>query len=884
MIGTELGHYQILERIGHGGMGEVYKARDSALGRFAAIKVIQSERLGDPERRRRFAQEARTASSLNHPNIVTIYEISKERGVDFIAMEYVEGKTLDSLIPDSGMRIGLLLKVAIQVAEGLARAHAAGIIHRDLKPTNIMVTGEGHAKVLDFGLAKLVEKQENSSADTAERTSDRTLTGERVIVGTAAYMSPEQAECQPLDGRSDIFSFGAVLYEMATGKRAFRGSSPSSILAAVIKEDPIPAGRLAADLPLGLQRLIERCLRKDPARRAQHMDDVKVQLEDVVQELDTAKLVPEQENEEGKKRRRKRGILGLAAALVLAAAIILNVFPAVRSRLTKWILPNPLPELRCVAVLPLAVPGSDHREAAFSQGLAESLALRLSTLFPRDSCYVVPARLLKDRRITSVAELAEETGANLALTGELSRSGSDYLATLRLVDERDGRTVAEELVLEPIERSIDLQFSLTTAAVELLGGTLTPPEIRLMSSFGTKSHPAYYLYLRGSGYMGTANGPASLQLAAEDFREALALDAGFADAKVGLGYALMAQASESAESQGLLNKAQALCEQAAAANPEMVPAELCLGDVQIRKNQLRQAIPHYEKALYLDHFNAAAVSGLCDTYSSLGEAARSETTVRQAISRQPGFWQWHSWLGVDLFLASRYHEAIEELEKATELAPRYYRAFFSLGAAYCETGNWERAAEALKQSIEIHPDAAAFTNLGTACFFQGKLHDAVEHFKTAIVYQEKEEPLTFTYYGNLGEALYWAPGSREHAYPHLKKAVEMGEAELSSAGRHATRLGRLALYCTLIGNTEKAREYMGQALEIEPGNAENLLKAAVIEQQAGASSRALAFLADALVKGLNREKVRRHPAFSSLRDDPEFREMVAFDERREMPY
>ena len=216
MIGKRLLHFDILEKLGEGGMGVVYKARDTHLDRLVAIKVLPAEKVADPERRRRFVQEAKAASALNHPNIVTIYDIGQTDGIDFIAMEYVEGKTLDALIPRKGLRLSLALKYAVQVAEALARAHGAGIIHRDLKPSNVMVDEHGLVKVLDFGLAKLTE----AAAADAETATMRT--GQGVVLGTAAYMSPEQAEGKQIDSRSDVFGFGSMFYEMLTGQRAFR--------------------------------------------------------------------------------------------------------------------------------------------------------------------------------------------------------------------------------------------------------------------------------------------------------------------------------------------------------------------------------------------------------------------------------------------------------------------------------------------------------------------------------------------------------------------------------------------------------------------------------------------------------------------------------------
>jgi len=314
MIGKTLGHYEITEKLGEGGMGVVYKARDTHLDRFVAIKVLPAEKVADPDRKRRFVQEAKAASALNHPNIIHIYDIDRVDGIDFIAMEYVPGKTLDQVIPRKGLRLGETLKYAVPIADALARAHSAGIIHRDLKPSNIMIDEHGLVKLLDFGLAKLTETAP-SGADASTHAVD-TTTERGTIVGTVAYMSPEQAEGKKVDARSDIFSFGSMLYEMLTGQRAFQGDSKISTLSAILNKEPAP---LSAEIPHDLEKVVTRCLRKDPDRRFQHMDDVKIALLELKEESDSGTLGSVVGPE---RKQRKRLLWALPAIVVVVAAII----------------------------------------------------------------------------------------------------------------------------------------------------------------------------------------------------------------------------------------------------------------------------------------------------------------------------------------------------------------------------------------------------------------------------------------------------------------------------------------------------------------------------------------------------------------------------------
>ena len=289
MVGRTISHYRIVEKLGGGGMGIVWKARDTRLDRFVALKFLPAAKMSDPERKRRFVQEAKAASALNHPNIITIYDIGQAgpegHTADFIAMESVPGKALDQLISRKGLRLNETLDYAIQVADALAAAHAAGIVHRDLKPGNVMVSENGCVKVLDFGVAKLTEQGGASEFARTETMAEAPKTDEGTIVGTVSYMSPEQAEGKKVDARTDIFSFGAVLYEMITGRRAFGGNSTVSILSAILRDEPKPAAEIVHGLPRDLDKMLTRCLRKDPNRRYQHAGDLKIDLQRVKEDL-----------------------------------------------------------------------------------------------------------------------------------------------------------------------------------------------------------------------------------------------------------------------------------------------------------------------------------------------------------------------------------------------------------------------------------------------------------------------------------------------------------------------------------------------------------------------------------------------------------------------
>ena len=334
MTGQTLLHYQIIGKLGEGGMGIVYQARDSHLDRLVAIKVLPPDKVADPERQARFVQEAKAASALRHPNIVTIHDIARDAGHNFIVMEYVTGKTLDQLIGRRGMKLNDAVRYAIQTSDALACAHAAGIVHRDLKPSNIMVDENGVVRVLDFGLAKLTQTEPGEDQST-ETVGPKTEEG--TIVGTASYMSPEQAEGKAVDARSDVFSFGAVLYEMLCGRKAFKGDSAVSTLAAILNRDPAP---LCEEVPRDLERIVARCLRKDRARRWQSMADVKVALEDVKEDSDSGRLAVAEKP--ARRGARWPIVLGALAVVVIAAGCVLWLLNR-PSGMTTAAVPVPVP-------------------------------------------------------------------------------------------------------------------------------------------------------------------------------------------------------------------------------------------------------------------------------------------------------------------------------------------------------------------------------------------------------------------------------------------------------------------------------------------------------------------------------------------------------------
>jgi len=457
MIGKTISHHTIVEKLGEGGMGVVYKARDTHLDRYVAIKVLTAEKVADPDRKRRFAQEAKAASALNHPNIIHVYDIDQAEGTDFISMEFVDGKTLDQLIPPKGMPLSETVKYAVQIADALAAAHTAGIVHRDLKPANVMATEKGLIKVLDFGLAKL--------SPLAGIENAQTLTVAGTISGTLSYMSPEQAEGRPVDGRGDIFSLGAMLYEMVSGIRAFERDSGISTLAAVLREQPPPL----RNVPPDLTAIISRCLSKNPGDRFQRADDIKQALLQIGQSA-------------------------------------------------------PVPVLPAIAVLPFKNMSEDKEDEYFSDGLSEEVINALTKISglrvtARTSSFVFRG---KEQDI-------REIGARLAvdniLEGSVRRAGNRIRVTAQLINVSD----ASHLWSERYDREMTDVFAIQDEISQVIADKLRVGlgQERRALRRPTENLDAYNLYLQGRYHLSKFT-PEGFAVARQCLEQAVARDPGFA--------------------------------------------------------------------------------------------------------------------------------------------------------------------------------------------------------------------------------------------------------------------------------------------------------------------------------------------------------------------
>jgi len=738
--GTRLGPYEILAPIGAGGMGEIYRARDERLRRDVAIKVLPGRFSADPERLRRLEQEAQAAGTLNHPGILTIYDIGTHEGITYIVSELLEGTTLRSLLEKGAIPHRIAVSQALQIAHGLDAAHSRGIVHRDLKPENIFITKDGRVKILDFGLAKLSEPAGPADA----RTNLPTLhpgTEPGVVMGTLGYMSPEQLRGQPTDGRSDIFTFGAILFEMLTGTHAFRRETTADTITAILTKDPPNPTQASGSAPPALDRIVRHCMEKDPARRFQSAHDLAFDLE-TISGGHAAAASHGAAAQEPLRRTGRRAMPWIVGAAGVVAAIVLAV----------WMASPRGSAIDSIAVLPFANASQDPEMEYLSDGITESLINSLSQLpalrvMSRNSVFHYK------RRETDAREVGRQLNVRAVLTGRVMERGDTLSISAELVDVRDnshlwggqysGRTQELLLVQEKIARQIS----------DNLRGRLTGEERTILAKRPTENTEAYQLYLKGR-YFWNQRG-SGLVKAAEYFERALAADPDYAHAHAGLAdsYSLLgfygftdprevypkatAAATRALELDGSLGEAHASLgyihftydwdmqaaerefRRAMELTPNHAPAYYWYGALLGRRGDWDQAFAMIDKSLELD-----PLSPFCNvqkgwTLMRHGDYDRAIELIRKGIELNPNLVIGHMLLGHALVMKSSFPEAISSLREAVRISQGDAWMKGSLAYAYAASGQRDQAKGILDEMLRSVPSSGYRRSLPLALAYTG---------------------------------------------------------------------------------------------------------------------------------------------------------------------
>jgi serine/threonine protein kinase/tetratricopeptide (TPR) repeat protein len=848
-IGQFFGRYRVLELIGKGGMGLVFRAHDDRLNRDVAVKVLASGALEDEAARKRFEAEAQWLSTLNHPNIAAVYDFGTHDGADFIVMELVEGETVAQQLQTRRFSQSEIVSIAIQVASGLEEAHEHNIVHRDLKPGNVVMTAKGQVKLLDFGLAKKwrVGPQDSTA-----------LAGKVEVAGTFPYMAPEQLRGHAIDPRSDLWALGVMLYEMCARRLPFQSENLADLVEAIMRQQPQPIHDLRPTVTPAFEELVGRALDKDPARRFQSAAEFREALEQL---RDSGSVPPSSRalaQTQGPIREpligvEKRPIFYVPLLLVVIAASLLGIKP-IRERFfpTKPV----LPQKKLVAVLPFKIIGNDAEMSAFSDGLTETLSSKLGQFTEKHALQVIPTRELRNSASTTTEKVRSAFGVNLVIEGSMQKVGSQVRINCQLVDAATHHMIQGDTITAPAGDSFALEDEVVNGVLKLLEIDLASDERQLLQKYGTTNSDAHEYYLRARGYMQDYHKEENIAAALASYKRAIQLDPSYALAYAGMGEAYWRTFQQS-HNKAAVDQGISACNQAIKLADQASEGHFCLGRMLDLTGHPEEAIKQFELAVVLDPNSDEAYRGLAQAYSSIGMPQKAEATYQRAISMRPQYWAGYSWLGWFYFQQARYDDAVKMFEKVLEFSPDNFRAYSNLGAIHVMKGDYQQAIAELQRSIALRPTVDGYTNLGGAYFGLRKFAEAAQTYEEGLKLDQK----SYTLWGNLGDARYWSPELRRKADEAYNTAIEMAGKKVAVTPRDAETLALLASYYSMTGNRTAALSNLNRSLALSPNNAQVLYEAALVHVHFGDNASALRYLGKAAGAG--------YP-FKSMYDDPNF--------------
>ena len=828
--GTLISHYKIIEKIGSGGMGEVYLAEDSELKRKVALKFLPLQYASDEGFKTRFKREAQAAAGLSHPNIIHIYEVLEYQGQPFFAMELVEGRSLRDVIHSEELSLRQVLDVAAQICEGLSEAHEAGVVHRDIKPSNILINKKGRVQVVDFGLARI------------EGEDKLTKTGS--TLGTIGYMAPEQVEGKETDQRSDIFSVGVVLHEMLTGRQPFRRDNEAATLHAIVNETPEPVARYKADVPEGVQQIVDKALEKNRDTRYQHIDDLLADLKRVKRDMKPAPPP---------RRRLYPWLIGTLAVVALAALLL-------------PLLPDKVPAQKHLVVLPFTNVGEVLNNQAFCDGLMETLTSKLSQLEQfQGALWVVPASEVRERGITSTRQARRAFGVTLAVTGSVQRIAEKVRMTLNLVDAQQERQLRSLVVEASLANVFALQDSTVIKLAGMLEVELQPEQQRLLMAGGTTIGGAYDFYIQGRGYLQRYERVENIDTAIGLFRQALSKDSTYALAYAGLGEAYWRKYKASKDPQWVEHAIET-SQHAVELNDQLAPVHITVGLIYKGTGRYEEAVQEFQQALKLDSVSHEAYRGLAAAYVHLNEIEQAEATYQKVIELKPDYWAGHYDLGLFYHYLGRYEDALKLLHKLEDLLPDDVIAYDNLGALYFYLERWTDARKIWERALQIAPSYVTYSNLGTLYFMEKRYADAAQMFEKALEIKDRD----YRVWGNLASAYYWMAGERDKGLDTYQRATEMAEEQRAINPQDLGVVSDLAEYYAILGKRTMALPLVEQALAAEPDNIEIMVTAGLVYEELGEREMALQWIAKGLENGYPISLIETLPELQQLLADPRF--------------
>lgn len=834
--GTVIGRFELVREIGGGGFGVVYEARDLQLRRSVAFKVVRPGRLAAGADL--LGREAEVIAQLSHPNLVTLFDVGRCEHGPYLVLELLRGETLEERRRRGVTPVPEAVRIATEIARGLAHAHAQGVVHRDLKPSNVFLCQDGQVKLLDFGMSHAFGRR-------------------RVSGGTPAYMAPEQWRAAPEDERTDVYALGVMLFELLANELPFPVDDRGK---AVLSDRRAPA--LDAPGMPALGALVARMIEKDPTRRPRDGAEVLSALAALRAEPGPAGPAAAGAVRARRPWRLRRWLVPAAVGVALVAGAAVAARIAFGDRATPA-------RARAIVVLPFANLSGSADDEYLSDGLTEEVLHLLGRLRELKVAARTSSFYFKNRKV-EIADVARRLGVDVVLEGSVRRSKDRLRIAAELIDARSGFRIWSQVYDREIEDVFSVQDDIARQVVDALELVLSRASEDEFRRPRAATVAAYDLYLRARAQLRLPGTAENLAQAAVLFEQAVAADPGFAQAYAGLCEAWLAR-YEIGRAAEAFRQAEAACGTALQRDREAGEVYVALGNLNLSSGRYEQAEKEFRRATGLASATSDAYLGLARAYAARRRTDEAERTFEQAARLDPGYWRVHQLRGHFYFFAGRYAEAARSYAEEVARTPDNPKAHNNLGAAYFQAGELEKAAQAWRVSLDLAPTPSAYSNVATSYYYLGRFVDAAGMYERGVELAPRDHRI----WGNLGDAWGQAPGREAEAGLAYRKAVALAEERLRINPADARVRSDLAHYHARLGHAERARHLAAEALRQDPRNAYVHYNAALVNVRLGATGAALDELEQAVTLGHERHLLRLEPGLERLRGQARFEALLA---------
>ncbi len=851
-LAGNLAHFEIHEILGQGGMGAVYHAKDRTLQRDVALKMLRPLAASSQMNTDALLDEARMASKLNHPNIVTIYDVARTKDSNFIVMEWVDGQPLVELIPGEGLELVKTLEYACQIADGIACAHQKHIIHRDIKPQNIMLSLQNTIKILDFGIADLINHQNDENnfiSDPAQTNPD---------TGTPGYMSPEQAQRLNLDQRSDIFSFGIVLYQMLTGQKPFTGNNVSEVKQAIINGDYIPISRQLPELPSNMVSLMEKMLATNKSARWQSSAELAEALHAIYRELT------------GEKNwwQRRHWLSKVAIVLPFILALGWSSKTILFPPSTQQLIEQQLEEANKIAILPFDNISGDPLLQIFSDGLVTALASDLTVAGRNQgegTTWVIPSSEIRRMKDPSVQEVSDKFSVDMIITGSVQHMGSTRSLVLNLLNARDGRQLKTTDITINANKLFQGHNRIRQEVMKLLDWTIPTSLAEKFNLQRPQFDGAYKEYIEGKGYLYRYDQAGNLDKALHAFQKAIEIDSSYENAYVSLAELQFLNFRKTKDNTWLDNMASTI-EQLKQLNPNHDQINYLSAEIAMQKGEYQQAINLYQASVNQNQKHTKSQIGLARAFSKIDNTEMAENIYQTATQLAPNNWRVISGFGIFYFQNGNYQKALEQFNHLVTMSPNNDLGYRNMAAAYYSLGDIENAIVYSRLAIKLLPTGSAYTNLGTMLFYIKNYDESIIAFKMAVELDENN----YLNWGNLGDA--YKLTKNNTSVIAYQKAVKRAQSALKTNPKDTRAKASLAYY---LANLKQEKEALFFAKQIGESNTglENFIVATAYDHLK-IMDQTLSHLKFSIKKNYPVEEILNTPLLKHCRQDQRFTYLI----------